>query len=90
MSPRRESDASEPRRPALAPIPVSPARRGNSAGPSAWRWSGRCSFSRLESHTFTAAFEHTALVVIGMFLATALLSLALPRTALAEEEVADL
>ncbi len=51
---------------------------------------GTVFFSQLESHTFTAAFEHTALVVIGMFLATALLSLALPRTALAEEEVADL
>jgi EmrB/QacA subfamily drug resistance transporter len=51
---------------------------------------GTVFFSQLESHPFTDAFEHTALVVIGMFLLAALLSLALPRTALGEEEVAEL
>lgn len=51
---------------------------------------GTVFFSQLGRHPFTDAFEHTALVVIGLFLIAALLSLALPRTALAEEEVADL
>jgi MFS family permease len=51
---------------------------------------GTVFFSQLESHHFTDAFEHTALIVIGMFLLAALLSLALPRTALGEEEVAEL
>jgi EmrB/QacA subfamily drug resistance transporter len=51
---------------------------------------GTVFFSQLESHGFTEAFKQTALVVIGMFLLAAVLSLALPRTALGEEEVADL
>jgi len=51
---------------------------------------GTVFFSELESHPFTEAFKHTAPVVIGLFLAAALLSLALPRTALGEQEVADL
>ena len=44
-------------------------------------------FSQLESHPFTEAFKHSAPVVIGLFLAAALLSLALPPKALAEDEV---
>ena len=51
---------------------------------------GTVFFSHLESHTFTQAFKHSAVVVIGLFAAAALLSLALPRTAVSEEEVADL
>jgi EmrB/QacA subfamily drug resistance transporter len=51
---------------------------------------GTVFFSQLESHPFTEAFKHTVPVVIGLFLAAALLSLALPRTGLGEEEVADL
>ncbi len=51
---------------------------------------GTVFFSQLESHPFTDAFKHAALVVIGMFLIAAVLSLALPQTALGEEEVANL
>jgi EmrB/QacA subfamily drug resistance transporter len=51
---------------------------------------GTVFFSQLESHSFTESFEHAAPVVIGLFLAAALLSLALPRTAVGEEEVAEL
>jgi EmrB/QacA subfamily drug resistance transporter len=48
---------------------------------------GTVFFSQLESHPFTQSFEHSAAVVIGLFLAAAVLSLALPRTALGEQEV---
>jgi EmrB/QacA subfamily drug resistance transporter len=51
---------------------------------------GTVFFTQLESHPFTQAFRHTVPVVIGLFLVAALLSLALPRTALGEEEVAEL
>jgi EmrB/QacA subfamily drug resistance transporter len=51
---------------------------------------GTVFFSQLESHPFTEAFKHTVPVIIGLFLAAALLALALPRTAVSEEEVADL
>ncbi len=51
---------------------------------------GTVFFSQLNDHPVTAAFEQTMLVVIGLFLIAAVLSLALPGTALAEEEVADL
>jgi EmrB/QacA subfamily drug resistance transporter len=51
---------------------------------------GTAFFSQLESHSFTESFEHAAPVVIGLFLAAALLSLALPRTAVGEEELAEL
>jgi len=51
---------------------------------------GTVFFTQLESHPFTEAFKHSMPVVIGLFLAAALLSLALPRTAVSEEEVADL
>jgi hypothetical protein len=51
---------------------------------------GTVFFSRLEDHTFTAAFEHSAPVAMALFLAAAALSLALPRTAVAEEELAEL
>ena len=51
---------------------------------------GTVFFSQLESHPFTEAFKHSAPVVIGLFLAAALLALALPGTAVGEEEVAEL
>jgi EmrB/QacA subfamily drug resistance transporter len=52
---------------------------------------GTVFFSSIEDgHTFTDAFEHSVPVVIGLFLAAALLSLALPKTGLGEEEVAEL
>jgi MFS family permease len=51
---------------------------------------GTIFFGQLESHSFTHAFEHAAPVVIGLFLAAAVLSLALPRRAVSEEEVAEL
>jgi EmrB/QacA subfamily drug resistance transporter len=51
---------------------------------------GTVFFSQLESHPFTQAFKHSAPVVIGLFLAAALLALVLPRTAVGEEEVAEL
>jgi EmrB/QacA subfamily drug resistance transporter len=51
---------------------------------------GTVFFGELEAHSFTDAFEHSAPVVIGLFLAAAVLSLALPRTAVSEEEVAEL
>jgi EmrB/QacA subfamily drug resistance transporter len=51
---------------------------------------GTVFFGQLEAHSFTDAFEHSAPVVIGLFLAAALLSLALPRTAVSEEEAAEL
>jgi EmrB/QacA subfamily drug resistance transporter len=50
---------------------------------------GTTFFSQLEAHSFTHAFEHAAPVVIGLFLAAAVLSLALPRRAVSEEEVAE-
>jgi EmrB/QacA subfamily drug resistance transporter len=51
---------------------------------------GTVFFTQLESHPFTDAFEHTMPVVIGLFLAAALLAMALPRTAVTEEEAAEL
>jgi EmrB/QacA subfamily drug resistance transporter len=51
---------------------------------------GTVFFTQLESHPFTDAFKHTMPVVIGLFLAASLLALALPRTAVTEEEAADL
>jgi EmrB/QacA subfamily drug resistance transporter len=51
---------------------------------------GTVFFTELESHPFTEAFKHSVPVVIGLFLAAALLSLALPRTAVGEEEVAEI
>jgi EmrB/QacA subfamily drug resistance transporter len=51
---------------------------------------GTVFFGQLESHSFTDAFEHSAPIVIGLFVGAALLSLALPRTAVTEEEVAEL
>jgi MFS family permease len=51
---------------------------------------GTVFFTQLESHPFTEAFKHSAWVVIGLFLASGLLALALPRTAVSEEEVAEL
>jgi len=41
---------------------------------------GTVFFGQIESHSPTDAFEHSAQIVIGLFLAAALLSLALPRT----------
>jgi hypothetical protein len=43
----------------------------------------------LDDHSFTASFEYAAPVVIGLFLTSAVLALALPRTAVGEEAVAD-
>ncbi|HEY7257048.1 MAG TPA: MFS transporter [Solirubrobacterales bacterium] len=51
---------------------------------------GAVFFSQLESHAFTEAFKHSAPVVIGLFLAAALLALALPGTAVSEEQMAEL
>jgi EmrB/QacA subfamily drug resistance transporter len=51
---------------------------------------GTVFFTQLESRPFTEAFKHSSLVVIGLFLASGLLALALPRTAVSEEEVAEL
>ncbi len=51
---------------------------------------GTVFFTQLESHPFTDAFKRSALVVIGLFLASGLLALALPRTAVSEGEVAEL
>jgi predicted MFS family arabinose efflux permease len=50
---------------------------------------GSVFFSQLESHSFTESFEQSAPVVIGLFLVASLLSLALPRTAVSEEEAVD-
>ena len=67
-------------------------RRRPAAGRRAGRRAGRDGvlLRGLESHSFTQAFKHSAPVVIGLFLAAALLSLALPRTAVTEEEVTEL
>jgi EmrB/QacA subfamily drug resistance transporter len=51
---------------------------------------GTIFFSRLESDSFMSSFERSLPVVIGLFLAAALLSLALPRTAVGEHELAEL
>jgi EmrB/QacA subfamily drug resistance transporter len=51
---------------------------------------GTVFFTQLESHPSTAAFRHTMPVVIGLFAAAALLALALPKTAVSEEEAAEL
>jgi MFS family permease len=51
---------------------------------------GSVFFTQLQSNPFTESFKHSAAIVIGLFLAAALLSLALPRTAVGEEEVAEL
>jgi EmrB/QacA subfamily drug resistance transporter len=51
---------------------------------------GTVFFGELESHSPTHAFEHTAPLVVGLFVAAAVLALALPRTAVSEEEVAEL
>jgi EmrB/QacA subfamily drug resistance transporter len=51
---------------------------------------GTVFFSRLEDHSFTASFEGAAPLVIALFLVAGLLALVLPRTALGEEEVAEL
>ena len=42
---------------------------------------GTVFFGQIESHSPTDAFEHSAQIVIGLFLAAALLSLAVPWTA---------
>jgi hypothetical protein len=50
---------------------------------------GSVFFTQLQSNPFTESFKHSAAIVIVLFLAAALLSLALPRTAVGEEEVAE-
>jgi EmrB/QacA subfamily drug resistance transporter len=47
---------------------------------------GAVFFSEAESHSFTTAFEHAAPVAVALFLAAGALALALPRTAVGEEE----
>jgi MFS family permease len=51
---------------------------------------GTVFFSQLESHSFTTAFERTAPLLIGLFALAGALALVLPRTAVSEEEVAEL
>jgi MFS family permease len=51
---------------------------------------GSIFFGQLESHSFTDAFEHSMPLVIGLFLAAAALSLVLPKSAVSEEEAAEL
>ena len=51
---------------------------------------GTVFFDQLDRHSFTSSFRHAAPVVIGLFLAAAALSLALPQTAVGEEELAEL
>jgi hypothetical protein len=51
---------------------------------------GTVFFSQLQSHPSTEAFGNSAPVVIGLFLAAGLLALVLPRTAVGEDEVAEL
>jgi hypothetical protein len=46
--------------------------------------SRRIFFAALEEHSFTNAFEDSLPIAIGLFLVAAALSLALPRTAVAE------
>jgi EmrB/QacA subfamily drug resistance transporter len=47
---------------------------------------GSVFFSQLGAHSFTASFEHSATVVMVLFLAAAVLALVLPRTAVAGVE----
>jgi EmrB/QacA subfamily drug resistance transporter len=51
---------------------------------------GTVFFSELQTHPFTDAFKHSTPVVIGLFVLAALLALALPKTAVGEEEVAEI
>jgi EmrB/QacA subfamily drug resistance transporter len=51
---------------------------------------GTVFFSQLETHPFTDAFERAMPVAIGLFALAGVLALLLPRTALGEEEVAEL
>jgi EmrB/QacA subfamily drug resistance transporter len=51
---------------------------------------GSVFFTQIESHPFTVAFKHTVPVVIGLFVLAAVLALALPKTAVSEQEVVDL
>jgi len=50
---------------------------------------GTVFFAQLEDHSYTASFEASAPVVIGLFAAAGLLSLVLPRTAVSEEEAVE-
>ena len=51
---------------------------------------GTVFFTRLESHSYTSSFEHSAPLVIALFAVAGLLSLALPKTAVSEEEAAEI
>jgi hypothetical protein len=51
---------------------------------------GTVFFSHLDSHSFTASFKYAAPVVIALFVVAGLLSLALPGTAVSEEEAAEI
>lgn len=51
---------------------------------------GTLFFAHVESHSFTAAFKHSAPVVIALFVAAGVLSLVLPHTAVGEDEVGEI
>jgi EmrB/QacA subfamily drug resistance transporter len=51
---------------------------------------GTVFFSQPETQSLTESFKHSAPVVIGFFVVAALLALVLPKTAVSEEEVAEL
>jgi hypothetical protein len=51
---------------------------------------GTVFFDQLARHSFTTAFKHATPVVIGLFLAAAVLTLVLPHTAVSEAELADI
>jgi EmrB/QacA subfamily drug resistance transporter len=51
---------------------------------------GTVFFDRLGHNSFTASFKYATPVVIALFLAAAALSLALPRIAVADEELAEM
>ena len=50
---------------------------------------GSVFFTHLDGHSYTASFKYSAPVVFGLFLVAGVLALALPRTAVGEEVVAD-
>ncbi|HZQ66569.1 MAG TPA: MFS transporter [Gaiellaceae bacterium] len=51
---------------------------------------GSVFFAQLETHSYTSSFEHAVPVVIGLYVAAALLALVLPRTAVGEDAVAEI
>src|SRR5581483_11408165 len=51
---------------------------------------GSVFFAQLETHSYTSSFEHAVPVVIGLYVAAALLALVLPRTAVGEDAVSEI